>query len=273
MKNKLLILFIFINQFIFCQISDIRNQAKINAPENYSFEENHKFGIKTREGNILLKPDFDYINELYDNIFIVEKNRKQGIFDFNRIVIPANFQRIKYARKNVFIVENDGLTFVYNRDEKLKEYNCIIEINENILVTNGLVFVTQNTNKEKKIVFENGSSIPDKYSYVNIFDNVIIASFNNKWGLIKNGREITNFIYDQIDTVGFKYKQKSENGYILRFKIANYFIVKLDNKFGIINSDGSIIKPIKFDNIIFNEETNSYLLYENKNAFHFDGNK
>lgn len=118
-------------------------------------------------------------------------------------------------------------------------------------------------NDKYGFVDENGFDItPVKYDYVCKFNfNLAKVEINSKWGVVDyNGNELVECKYDGI--ILPQYFISSENKPI---------IVRIDNKFGIINDKGQTLIPIKYEYIEF-FENNLLLITKNNKDMLFDFN-
>ncbi|MCS4301701.1 WG repeat-containing protein [Chryseobacterium sp. BIGb0232] len=190
----------------------------------------------------------------------------------DKVILPTAVDEVNFISDDTFVSVDKGEKSIYVLDTN-NQYKLALKTKNNLVVNNGFTLVLSDSSGKKTFYFKNGASLTDKYSYPNIYNNVIMASIDRKWGLIKDGREITPFMYDSIDTIGRFYKQRSGQGYLLRYKTAKYFIVGLNQKFGIINVEGKTVLPIQYDEIVLDEETNIYTLRLNNREETFDGNK
>ncbi|MDN3691610.1 WG repeat-containing protein [Chryseobacterium tructae] len=263
---------LFIALFGVMIFNSVSAQIPISVPDfnTYKFSEGNKLGIRNREG-ILLKAEYDQIWERDKDLYSLTKSGKMNVFYLDRFILPTAVDEVNFISDAIVAVDK-GEKSIYVLDTN-NQYKFVLKTKNNLVVNNGFTLVLSDESGKKFFYFKNGASLPDKYSYSNIYNNVIMTSIDRKWGLIKDGREITPFIYDSMDTIGRFYKQRSDYGYLLRYKTAKYFIAELNQKFGIINVEGKIVLPIKYDKIVLDEETNTYTLYLNGKEEAFDGNK
>lgn len=247
-------------------------QIPISVPDFniYKFSEGNKLGLRNREG-VVLPAEYDQIWEHNKDLYSLTKSGKTNVFYLDRLILPISVDEVNFISDAIVAVDK-GEKSIYVLDTD-NQYKLALKTKNNLVVNNGFTLVLSDESGKKSFYFKNGASLADKYSYSNIYNNVIMASINRKWGLIKDGREVTPFMYDSIDTVGRFYKQRSDYGYLLRYKTAKYFIVELNQKFGIINVEGKMVLPIQYDKIVLDEETNIYTLHLNGKEESFDGNK
>lgn len=235
------------------------------------FSEGNKFGIKNSKG-ILLKAEYDQVWEEDQDRYKLTKSGKVNVFYLDKVILPTEVDEVNFMSRDTFIAINKGEKSIYVLDAD-NQYKLALKTKDNLLTNNGFILVVADRSGKKTFHFRNGTSLVDKYSYPNIYNNVIAAELNRKWGLIKDGKEVTSFMYDSIDTIGMRYRQRSTNECLLRYKTAKYFIVELNKKFGIINVEGKTIVPIQYDEIVLDEANNIYTLHLNGKGETFDGNK
>lgn len=237
----------------------------------YSFSEGNKLGIRNRDG-ILLKAEYDQISGDDKDRYKLIKSGKVNVFYLDKVILPTVVDEVNFVSGDTFVAIDKGEKSIYVLDTD-NQYKLALKTKDDLLANNGFILMMVDRSGKKTFHFRNGASLVDKYSYPNIYNNVIAAEFNRKWGLIKDGKEITPFMYDSMDTIGMRYRQRSTNECMLRYKTANYFIVELKKKFGIINVEGKTIVPIQYDEIVLNEADNIYTLHLNGKEETFDGNK
>ncbi|WP_106914857.1 WG repeat-containing protein [Chryseobacterium aurantiacum] len=249
------------------------NYAQEIVPKfnTYPFLEGKKLGIRNRE-NIVLKAEYDNVWEEGKDRYSLTKSGKTNVFYLDKVILPTAADQINFISEDTFVAVNKGEKSIYVLDSD-NQYKLALKTKNDLIVNNGFTLVLSDSLGKKTFYFRNGMSLVDKYSYPNIYNNVIMAYVNNKWGLIKDGKEVTPFIYDSIDTIGMRYRQRSDSGYLLRYKTAKYFIVEINKKFGIIDIEGKTIFPLQYDEIVLDEATNIYKLHSNGKEETFDGNK
>ncbi|GAA4070760.1 hypothetical protein GCM10022389_14980 [Flavobacterium cheonanense] len=169
-----------------------------------------------RDGNkhYILNLDFEEIGKNYDLIyewknllFTVKKGTKFGLIDLdNKVVLPCEYDSFWETSRN--------------------ELGTLIKDKKYGVITNKGIVV-----------------IPCKYDdlYFTV-DNTIVATLidandktnrNRKVGLLDaNGKLMTSFIYDEIETIDY-----------------GFYRVRIDSKYGVLNKDGKEITPVKYDEI------------------------
>lgn len=274
MVNKVLsaLLFAMVFQYVSAQAVSTNYYTEIVPHFNtLIFLEGSKKGIKNKE-KTLLKAEYDDVWEAAKDCYTLIKSGKKNVFYIDKIVLPTDVEEIRFVANDTFIAINNKENSIYVLDVD-NRYKLALKTKSELVVNNGFTLVLNDGSGKKRIYFKNGKSLPDRYSYVNIYNNVVMASINYKWGIIKDGNEVTPFMYDSIDTAGMRYKQRSDNGYLMRYKKVMYFIVQLHEKYGIIDTEGKIIFPVQYDEISLDESTAMYTLRLNGKTETFDGNK
>lgn len=160
------------------------------------FEDNGKFGIKSRGFNKIIVPaEYEQIKGSWENVFPVKKNGKYGLIRvgfFNYEIIypmicdditftPNYLWRIEVNRK-FGLLENDEQSFkiisepVFDSIESCQHDSC------NILTRNG-----------KKGIYHNGVLINPEYDEIELphFFGWIKFKNNNVWGYIGLNKEYT----------------------------------------------------------------------------------
>lgn len=231
----------------------------------FIFYVNDKYGIKDDTNKILVNSEYDRIVPVGKEIYLLKNDNKYNVFYINEIVTKISYDKVDFVKWNdAFVAKNGNLSDIYVKNSENK-YKIALQTDKELIANNGNTMILKDKFGKKVIYFDNGKTIDDKYSYLNIFNNVLLGSINYKWGLIKNGKEITPFIYDNVDiNIEGNFLQTSKDGYLINYKTIKYFVVQLNNKFGIIDVNGKIIRDTKYDKITYSETDNAYLLLLNK---------
>ena len=203
---------------------ELDNIIGLNQTDNDKYlvaiTNDEKYKIYNTENNQIMKNEYDYLEYIYDDYFIVMNNKKYGIIDINEEkLIDIKFD---YIQK----IENTKL--IQAIDNSKKTTNIYIQDKLIASMNNGVVCI-----KDDHIVLQSNSDI--KYiSYdgklVNSTDlfekNIYVFCKNNKWGFEdKDHKVIVNAEYDLVTELN-KY---------------GFAGIKKDGKWGVINSEGNII--------------------------------
>ena len=219
-----------------------------------------KFGYNSGDG------DYGRNVEGTDNCFVESENEVAIFTDNSNIIYRIDktvqrnntgtnykYEEIKLQR---FIIKNEDVLYV-DLEGLEKVFNLYISTNSkrkkiNITSLDTLIKRAQSAVTEKKL-----GELDEKFvNYKAILNNmVVIESSTNdgKKGVrnLSNGEEILGFQYDDITYVPLK----------------DSFLVKKDNKVGIIGSDGIVkIKP-QYDNLILIDSENGLYLAEDNTYF------
>ena len=116
------------------------------------------YGIESNDGKQLVENDYKYIEYIFGNYFIVQKqDNKYGIIEHNGgTKIKANFDLIqKIKGKNIVQASNANKVSIYSKD--LKEVVSM----ENARVINKNNYTIISNNKEKTYIDNDGNIIPE----------------------------------------------------------------------------------------------------------------
>ncbi|KIO52520.1 hypothetical protein IW18_11295 [Flavobacterium hibernum] len=202
---------------------------------------NNKMGLIDSLGNVIIKPNYQYIDNkkdlknLFEAAIIVNKKYKRGFIDLqNKIKIPFDYDDIFY-------------------------------------LGNGLIRVSKN-NKTGVVDTENKIVIPVKYDYIQNQNGILFVQTNNAIDLFDaKGKQLTNFKAADIDY--FKSRKSivtlsnkntfiiDDQGNIILNSIKNHqfetvfdsdaYLIKntITKKKGILNSSGQYKIECKYDEI------------------------
>lgn len=227
--------------------------------ENYSYDTKfykiplQKNHINTSIYNLDEKEMISYID---NNIYITRRNFKYGLLNNkNQIILPFKYDFIGKFKYGILVKENDLNYFVNNKGEKISpDYNDV-QIN-----FSGDYSSLPDCFKAK---------IRDKYTLINnsfqqilplIYDSIDIFNHKNQPNrllLKRDGKQVifditqwkeTNIIYDNIEALNY-----------------DIYIVKENNKYGIIEIPNKILLPVEYDKISlldFDSNNQIYLTIE-----------
>lgn len=197
------------------------------------------YSIGTTRGDKIKKisrPNFSSSNYYRKiNFLTTQKNGKIGLIDNDGMAIyaPENDAIDNVERSGYYSVKKNNLFSIYFINTRKKT-----EIEFDKIYTDGIGYVMAVKNKKAGVFNTQGEQIvPFEY------DNEFIAQYNiglrvtknKKRGIVdKKGLVIIPPIYDDIDP-------------FYESDLKNFIKVKIDEKFGIINLQGDIIVPVKFE--------------------------
>lgn len=198
------------------------NIATANTNYFITIDENDLYGIKNKEGNIIISNEYSYIEYAYKNYFIITKNGNASVYDaLNRQEIIKNYNVIqKIEGKNILqaILTNENTTDLYNANmEKVVSM-------KDATINNELNYMKISSNTERKYFDKDGH---EKQNTELLTGNSLYAfTQEGKWGFKeKNGVIKINAIYDMVT---------EQNSY-------GFAGIMKDGKWGVINAKGNIL--------------------------------
>lgn len=206
------------------------NSETIISTENSQYfitmNENDQFGIKNKEGNILLSNEYSYIEYAFDNYFIITKEGKAGVFDAKQ------------------------------REEIISKYSVIQKIENKkalqAIVTDPYKIELYNENMEKVATMED-ATLSVEENYMKLFSKTERKYFDVSGNEIQNTQifpSLSLYAFMQNGKWGFKDKEgnvKIEPNYDMVTELNTYGFagIKKDGKWGVINSNGEIlVEPV-----------------------------
>lgn len=207
----------------------------------FKFEKDGKYGLINLEGKIIVKNEYESIEnlELCEGLFLAKQNGKYGVINLNgTIVIKPNYDNIV----------SDGY---YTKEDGYKKSGFIVSNKTDDGYRYGYV-----TNTGKKYLETNYNSISRVYPNEETKDIYIIASQNGQYGVYKNKKNII--------VAEFKSIEYDEN--------SNLLIIEKNKKYGVASLEGKIIIEPQNNSI----ESKGIYLYakkalENK-VYDYEGN-
>ncbi len=201
----------------------IYSNIMITDNENYNItvDANDKYGVINKAGQILIPNQYNYIQYLYDNYFIVGGDLgKSGIVnDKGEEVVPIQYEVIqKLDNSDVIQAVSGNMLELYN-----KQMSKILEMEDGKLDVNDN-YIKVYSNTETKYVGTDGTIKTD----FEIFpDNTLFASEKDgKWGFVdKNNNVKIDYQYDKVTEL-------NELGFAG---------IKQNGKWGVIDKNGNVV--------------------------------
>lgn len=200
------------------------NIVGINKTDNPNYSiaitSDEKYKILNNENNELIEDEYDYLELLYDNLFIAYKNNKYGVIDENLNTI-INF-KYDYIQK----INGTKLIEAYNEKSDITDYifenNIVISMkNANAVICDNYIKV--NSNNDFKYIDFQGNILENIDALKSEF---IPKQQKGKWGYTDNeGNFIINPVYEMVT----------------EFNKYGFAGIKQNGKWGSINSKGEIV--------------------------------
>lgn len=241
-----------------------------------------KVGAIDKRGNLVVPTQFDSVDIISENTFAVSKDGKYGIYGVNNLITPLKFDYIADSLEGPTRIKLDGKWGYLDRSDSL----MMVDYNEAYDFSEGLAMVgnhKQQSSQESKstlwgyINTIGEEVIPLHYEEVSSFNEGLAAvKSNDKWGVIDfQENQVIPFEYDAISSFKYGYAivarvntnlvDSSSDTDEMIDGVAEYSLseewddelymdsfTSRDNsemKFGIIDRQGSIVLPVKYDNV------------------------
>lgn len=214
----------------------------------------HKYGMIDSTGKEIIACEYSFLRETHKNILTTKKDNKFGCISMKgKIVLPCEYDKIYYAdcdyfvpnrnvdgfdcssrfSNGVLIAKQAGKYIICDENgelfsaEKYDDAQISKKNNRHIIVKKNNKYGIWDTRKKEIIPCE-------KDTIIYTTDFLSISQKDGKWAMNdSSGREIVPHIYDNIEEIiqGL------------------YWKVRLDDKVGIINAKGKIVKGIEYEDI------------------------
>lgn len=208
--------------------------------EKYSKNRYNNLGIVDKEGNVVLPHLFgkSYGNSSKNEIILYISNN-YGLFNVNELrwVIPMEYEELSDLSNNLYAAKKNGKWGVIDNNNKeivpfeWYQVNSISNLENYIMVT-----ATNYSSRLSGVysLAERKMVVPCIYSSIRKLDRLNYFQVNNgsKYNIINiNNETVFKTWYDNITT--------PSSG-------RNYFIVKLDGKYGVVDDNEKIIIPLEY---------------------------
>ena len=198
-----------------------------------------KYGVINEEGEQVIEEKYNYIEYLFDNLFIVSNEQaKLGVIDDDdNIKIEINndsLQKIEGTNIIQASVKQEGITKLYSKDmaELCNLKNAKVVVNNN--------YIKISNDEEAKYFDKEGKELKNTEVYPN--NNLFAKKENEKWGFSdKSGNTVVEAKYDKVT----------------EFNEYGFAGVKLEGKWGVVNSKGEEILAPTYT---LNEEIEPYFI-------------
>lgn len=148
---------------------------------------------------VILNYEYEDINyNLYNDVFVIKRNNKEGIADKNGdIKVQPEYENIVFG--GIYInAEKDGKTILLDLNGNVLENQDIVT---KMPTKDGKHYIVADENEMYDIINENGESIiENSYSYMEELDtNYFVVGNNNKNGIIDlSGKAVVDLKYNSI---------------------------------------------------------------------------
>ena len=192
--------------------------------ENYiiTIDEQGKYGVINKNGDLLIKNNYQYIEYAFSKYFIVTNNGKVGILneegksevDFKYDII----QRIESTNTMQAIDSVNNIVDIYDENSKV----CASMQSASIYTEDNFIKILSDT--DRKYINNSGKVLSNKEIFIN---NTLFAnSMEGKWGFVnKNGETIVEYKYDMVT----------------EFNDYGFAGIKLNGVWGVVDRSGNII--------------------------------
>jgi len=246
--------------------------TRVHSTNNFErllVSNDNKYGIVNSKGKIIVPVEYSNINRINKEGFIVKNDKKYYFFNYKgKKIIKKPYKYISHKSKGILHLHTDTLTYVYNYIEKktIKTFSVDSEMEFDMEFEEDSEWQTGYTRFEyKKVAIGNKYGVckyskiytyknnikvlTEKYDTLNYtFDDVKLINLNNiivafvkdkgKWGIFHDDVLKVKPQYDEISST------------LINHRCVNFFyIVKQNNKWGVINIDGEIKIKIDYDEV------------------------
>ncbi|MBW3520916.1 WG repeat-containing protein [Chryseobacterium sp. NKUCC03_KSP] len=223
------------------------------------FQENKKYGVRNL-GKVTVTPQYDKLDFANTGLIATKGNLKGVIEGNGKVLLPLQYDDITTDR--VFYIAKKGKsTEIFRPDLKLfakGDFSRIIFYNNEILITDDY-------DGKQSFIFSNGTVIKNKYTEATLFLNLLVVKLNDKFGILKDGKEVSGLVYDDLYFQRNMYdnKPKPYKGIVEIRENAKYLIGIKDKKFGILDHSGKTALPFEYEKINLDYDKRSYYVFQN----------
>ncbi len=231
--------------------ASINKEIELNNKILISVNDSDYIGYIDTTGKYLITPQYDEATVFKEGLAVV--NRNDSVFFINK------------ENQNVFnAFFNDAFTFAYG--------NAPVNINNQWFLINRQGQKSAGPFEDLSEHSENIYIIKlnNKYGALDVYGNSIISPQYDRLGDFKNGFAyyLNGGLYGFVTKTGLASKAKYQ--WISDFDENKLAIVKLNNQFGLINENDSIVLETKYD-LVLKAENNTFVIVKNNKYGFFNG--
>lgn len=247
---------------------------------------NGKWGIINPQGNILIKPQYDFMPKFDEfGLATIIRNGKLGIIDsMGTTVISSQYDDIRIIDQQLYLVSNNGSWGIIKKDEAIIldiEYSQIESLSNKY-------FQVKKGDKTGLINYKGKKVVPVDFKDIELaLEGYYLIKNDNKWGIYQEDQGLIQpCIYDKIKKNShgnFFIKKENKWGLFLTkekkvsiepaFDLVDvlqgsdlYITPYLDNLKGIYQNNGSVILEPTANNIIHFQK-NRFLVLDDNNRW------
>ncbi|MBP7809147.1 MAG: WG repeat-containing protein [Bacteroidia bacterium] len=231
--------------------ASINKEIELNNKILILVNDSDYVGFVDTTGKYVILPQYDEATTFKEGLAVVYKN--DSVFFINK------------ENQNVFnAFYNDAFTFTYG-NAPVKINNQWFLINRQGQKSAGPFQDLSEQSENIYIVKTN-----NKYGAVDVYGNSIISPQYNRLGDFKNGFAyyLNDGLYGFVTKTGLTSKARYQ--WISDFDENKIAIVKLDNLYGLINENDSVVLPPQYD-LVLKAENNIFITVKNNQYGFFDG--
>jgi hypothetical protein len=210
---------------------EVQVDYELSEIEYFPVRKDGLWGFINDSGHIMIRPDYDWVENFEDGLAMVGKDFKVGFVNkAGKVVIPLKYDEAEPFYKGYAIVSVNDQYGVINK-ANLPEIPLVYEeMNE---FSQGLSAVM----------------IGEKYGYMNLSGKMVIPASFDYAGDFDHG-----FAYVERNGLKGVINLRGEEPIPIEFDWLEYFIngrsrVRKDFKFGMYNDKGNLIVPVTYDHI------------------------
>lgn len=206
----------------------------IYSDKYFVIQEGSKQQLVNKEGEVVLKDNFDEIKQIANSGVVILKNKKYGLIDFEgNTLIDASFDILKEINTDVFLASKEGKVGLIDKEKNEKVPFSYKDISYN---NKAGIYIADDENYN--------SSIIDSNFEVKITGILSEINTENGYMKIKIGSEYKYY--------NFKFVEKNSQEVLTQNKI---FISKKDGKYGFVDLKGNVVVDYIYDDAT---EANKY---------------
>lgn len=268
-------------------MKELNEDIKLSEIIFYPIKQNNLWGYINNEGEILIKPTYQWASTFKEGFAVIQQNNKKGFINKRgEIVIPPVFDDAENFNKGFAVVIRDDFYGLIDKTGKIVvpiKYNYLGELSDSLLLAEKdrkYGYLDEKGNTAIPFIYDAAGDFKNKFAYVKITEkmgiinqygiNVLrceydwIENFNKGIARVKKENDfgILNSEADTILPIAYSYIGSFKNELAL---------IAQNNKYGYVNSDGKITIPLEFafDNTTkeWADFSNGYAVFKQKNKF------
>jgi hypothetical protein len=198
------------------------------------FRKNGKYGLLSREGELLADAVYDSISNFSEGLAIVKSGTKYGYIDESgKLTIEKNYNSVRDFNEGLAVINLDGKYGFINKKGELIIGNNY-DYAESFYQGYAIVVVNTTSGNNYKVIDKNGKVVFTDYDSIQRTKNCFIVNKDGEYSILdKEGSSTTLTKYNEVEIIN--------SGFALDDLYFEMFTASDDKNYYVINESGNVV--------------------------------